>query len=203
MSLLKLLTTGKSLVGLKDAESRYRMTNQRLLPKFGSGKNPFREADASAVMAKEATPTVVEKIPAAASVAPAVAASLSTPAPRAPISSPGAGLLRMGASKARDLALTVQNRWVSQLGSVLSRPARKPMKPAVVPLGPTVPVQGELSLDRIKVMRNDLSDADLEVVTARPARPAPVPSVREQKPAEPAEKARGPVSAQMFNAVNR
>jgi hypothetical protein len=28
-------------------------------------------------------------------------------------------------------------------------------------------VQGELSLDKIKVVRNDLSDADLEVVPAR------------------------------------
>ena len=203
MSLLKLLTTGKSLVGLKDAESRYRMTNQRLLPKFGSGKNPFRDAEATGFIAKEAAPGVVEKISAPASVAPAVAASSPAPAPRAPISSQGAGLLRLGASKARDLAATVQNRWVSQLGSVLSRPARKPMKPAVVPLGPTVPVQGELSLDRIKVMRNDLSDADLEVVPARPARPAPAPAVREQEPAEPAEKARGPVSAPMFNTVNR
>ena len=29
-------------------------------------------------------------------------------------------------------------------------------------------MQGELSLDRIKVVRNDLSDADLEVVPAKP-----------------------------------
>ena len=35
-------------------------------------------------------------------------------------------------------------------------------------------VQGELSLDRVKVMRNDLSDSDLEIVPAR--KPAPVPS---------------------------
>jgi hypothetical protein len=30
-------------------------------------------------------------------------------------------------------------------------------------------VQGELSLGRVKVVRNDLSDSDLEVVEAKPA----------------------------------
>ena len=38
MSLVRLLTAGKSLVGMKDTENRYRMTSQRLLPKFGSAK---------------------------------------------------------------------------------------------------------------------------------------------------------------------
>jgi hypothetical protein len=37
-----------------------------------------------------------------------------------------------------------------------------------------VPVQGELSLDNIKVVRNDLSDADLEVVTRKTAVPKDV-----------------------------
>src|ERR1035441_9387218 len=41
MSLLRLLTAGKSLVGMRDAETRYRVTGQRLLPQFGEGRNPF------------------------------------------------------------------------------------------------------------------------------------------------------------------
>ena len=41
MSLLRLLTTGKSLVGVRDTESRYRLTSQRLLPQFGPARNPF------------------------------------------------------------------------------------------------------------------------------------------------------------------
>ena len=41
MSLGKLLTSGKSLVGLQNAEGRYEMRAQNLLPKFGSEKNPF------------------------------------------------------------------------------------------------------------------------------------------------------------------
>ena len=38
------------------------------------------------------------------------------------------------------------------------------------------PVQGELSLDRVKVMRNDLSDADVEIVPMKPAAKAPAPA---------------------------
>ena len=45
MSLLRLLTTGKSLVGVKDTESRYRVTSERLLPQFGSAKNPFSSTE--------------------------------------------------------------------------------------------------------------------------------------------------------------
>ena len=41
MSLLRLLAAGKSLVGMSDAETRYRVTSQRLLPQFGAGRNPF------------------------------------------------------------------------------------------------------------------------------------------------------------------
>ena len=37
-------------------------------------------------------------------------------------------------------------------------------------------VQGELSLDRVKVVRNDLSDSDLEIVPAKKPSPAPVPA---------------------------
>jgi hypothetical protein len=40
-----------------------------------------------------------------------------------------------------------------------------PFKSASKPGGPPV-VQGELSLDKVKVVRNDLSDSDLELVAA-------------------------------------
>ena len=41
MSLLRLLTSGKCLVALRDTASSYRMRQSHLLPKFGSAKNPF------------------------------------------------------------------------------------------------------------------------------------------------------------------
>ena len=38
MSLLRLLAAGKSLVGMSDAETRYRVTSQRLLPSSARGE---------------------------------------------------------------------------------------------------------------------------------------------------------------------
>ena len=42
MSLLRLLTAGKTLIGLKRSESRYQLHGGQVLPMFGSKKNPFR-----------------------------------------------------------------------------------------------------------------------------------------------------------------
>src|SRR5438552_2255082 len=38
MSLIRLLAAGSSLRGIRDRRSPYKMTQQHLLPKFGSGK---------------------------------------------------------------------------------------------------------------------------------------------------------------------
>lgn len=61
--------------------------------------------------------------------------------------------------------------WVSQWGSKLSSLVSQKPKPArsAIPRFNGQPVQGELSLDNIKVVRNDLSDADLEVVARKTA----------------------------------
>jgi hypothetical protein len=48
MSLLRLLSAGKSLVGIQAAETRYRLTEHRMLPKFGGKKNPFRRTEGPA-----------------------------------------------------------------------------------------------------------------------------------------------------------
>ena len=42
MRLVRLLAVGKSLMGLREADGRYRVTSKRLLPKFPATKNPFR-----------------------------------------------------------------------------------------------------------------------------------------------------------------
>src|SRR5215813_15561178 len=41
MSFLRLLTTGKSWVNVKDSGRRFQMTDPRSMPKFGSEKNPM------------------------------------------------------------------------------------------------------------------------------------------------------------------
>jgi hypothetical protein len=63
MSLMRLLTSGKSLVGMQDNLSRYRLTKQRLLPKFNSKKNPFAppmKAEPAKPATDEAPPAAVE-----------------------------------------------------------------------------------------------------------------------------------------------
>ena len=66
--------------------------------------------------------------------------------------------------------------WKAKLaGLVARRPLKEPK--SAIPRFTKPPVQGELSLDRIKVLRNDLSDSDLEVVPAKPSTAPAAPIV--------------------------
>jgi hypothetical protein len=59
MSLMRLLTSGKTLIGLQDTRPQYRMADPRSMPVFSSAKSPFRKkAEAARAEAKE----LVEKI---------------------------------------------------------------------------------------------------------------------------------------------
>src|SRR5262249_57859158 len=60
--------------------------------------------------------------------------------------------------------------YVSKLAAGLIRSRPRETKPMIASFAPLV--QGELSLDRVKVVRNDLSDSDLEVVRSKPQTPA-------------------------------
>src|SRR5258707_378856 len=53
MSLVRLLTAGKSLVGSKEM-ARYRESPRGSLPKFGSTKDPFRQTTRAQAQAQEA-----------------------------------------------------------------------------------------------------------------------------------------------------
>jgi hypothetical protein len=72
--------------------------------------------------------------------------------------------------------------WVKKLNPLKYLPLRAPGAKAAKSRAVRTPVQTELSLERVKVMRNDLSEADLEVVRARPAQlglaPKATPSVQ-------------------------
>src|SRR5215510_10841154 len=56
MSLMRLLSAGKSLVGVRDNGSRYRMGNPGMLPRFGSQKNPFARGQKGNVETDETGP---------------------------------------------------------------------------------------------------------------------------------------------------
>lgn len=198
MSFAQLLTAGKSLMGLQNSPTRYAMRKKNLLPKFGSGENPFlgrAETKPSREPAK--APSIQEPPWKPAPSAPAQIAPLPERAKEARQetfmslkSEPAQTAKPVTAAKPVTLreANPVQ-QWFQRLNP-LGR-SRKSAAKSAVPKFHRAPVQGELSLDNIKVVRNDLSEADVEVVPARsaakpaPARPgadvtaAPAPTVRE------------------------
>ena len=136
MSLGRLLATGRSLVGLRNGESRYRESKQVRLPKFISPKNPFASSDDnSELQVTVATPVTVSAT--ACSVA-------ATPAKRGP-----SLLVRAGA-------------WFGSLSTKVNPFRGRKERASAAGLQPAEakPKQGELTLERVRVLRNDLSDAD-------------------------------------------
>ena len=148
MSLLRLLTAGKSLVGAKEV-ARYREADPKSMPKFGGKPHPFR-------VNGETAPAVGAEPP-AETATPVASASAGVPAEE-----------RTSQSGARS---GVRTRWWWW--------RRRPKAAAVARFQKPL-VQAELSLDRVKPLRNDLSDCDLEVIPAR--------STGTQKPAEQGQK---------------
>ena len=173
MSLLRLLTTGRSLVSVRDTESRYRLTTQRLLPQFGPTRNPFGSS------ARQEPSSVGTSRP---------AAGLGEASPKGE-----------GRGHARGSWLRVVGLWSAcklKPGALIVRSFEKTATRAT-PQPPKCPVQGELSLDRVRVVRNDLSDADLEVV---PARTGPAPEGLVGKSKTRAEWAWGRVAKRLLPA---
>jgi hypothetical protein len=206
MSLLRLLTTGKSLEGLRDADSRYRLCSQRLLPQFGPARNPFSNRAKPEPAQTAARPLEARRESAAPAAKPATSDPNSEPAAvlQRKVEQPAAP----AKFDARKLAVALWRRfaallsgWQAKLCGLFARSERKAAKSAI-PRFPKPAVQGELSLERIKVVRNDLSDADLEVVPAKapvaPAATAPAPRVFEK--AEVVKSAWGRVTTRILGA---
>jgi hypothetical protein len=193
MSLLRLLTAGKSLVGMQPVAGRYKLSDPRAMPKFGAGKNPFKSKPEKILVAPsaEAPPAGGVAAVKTAEIEPMFATDSATVDDSERVSEPGraaqasAGSV-MGASalpanpvSARSESGGTSRRgralreWFSKakfLKAIWSRPSQGREQ---LHAGDSRPVQGELSLDNIKVMRNDLSDSDLEVIPLRSGPPAP------------------------------
>ena len=167
MNLAKLLVAGKSIINGR-AEVSYRANKHVYLPKFGSVQNPFQ------------SPAGAE--PAEAGAEPVAAPARKVAAPVA------AKTQKIPPWPARQTRAT---SWASKLNPMsIWREA-----PAVE--SAPAPVQSELSLDTVKVVHNDLSDADVEVV--------PIKSRTADKPAlpqiSPPEKAWEYLAERMFHAT--
>jgi hypothetical protein len=206
MSLLRLLTTGKSLVGVKDDESRYLLTSQRLLPHFGPAKNPFSTERSSDPVQTEGRVT--------RDGGENGASEKRCSVPR-PSGKPTAALRRgsndqtgFGSARGHGFIEALRLRAAAVLSGsrttlcgLLGRLLGKVTKP-VIPQFTKQPVQGDLSLDKIKVVRNDLSDADLEVVTASQptALTNAAPGLQTGERAKVPVDARGRVKTRIFSA---
>jgi len=185
MSLMRLLSAGKSWVSGKDEAVRYRLSDPRALPKFGSEKNPFRSTTRSGQPVdsiSSAQPTPPPPLPQQQETVGARSAPV-----RSSQENPTTSALlpeRCHSSDAR--AGTVRapaqppNGWWEKLAAMIpgNRRGSKPTK-ATRALKPAV--QGELSLEKIQVMRNDLSDTDLEVIPAKKQAP-PVKNIAVRQP---------------------
>jgi hypothetical protein len=182
MSLGKLLTAGKSLVGLHNPNGRYHL-RKGALPKFESAKNPFAVKVPAQVPERE--PNLPKLTPAEMAAAdlkktqriplvgePKIVAKpeskpiqpIQPVQPTQPVRQPEP--LR---------ATAAVDGWLKKINPMVWLGSRKPAqtKPAIQRFSKGhAPVQGELSLDNIKVMRNDLSETDVEVVPAK-SRPTP------------------------------
>jgi hypothetical protein len=173
MSLGKLLTTGKSLVGLHNSGARYQL-RKGALPKFESSKNPFasRPHEEPSVANAEREPQLPKLTP-----AETAAANLKkTQRLPAPVAQAEVPLEKSQPVESVKPAPVVDN-WLKKINPLVWLGSRKPAPAkSAAPRFGKAPVQGELSLDNIKVMRNDLSETDVEIVPrkARPAKELPM-----------------------------
>jgi hypothetical protein len=138
MSFGKLLAAGKSWVG-GDGIGRYRMQKNIRLPKFISPRNPFKSETTEEVAA---LPAVTPELPVAAVGAVSSANGVSRWA-------------CLGARLRRFAMYCLDHNPFSHSGQTKLPSIPRFGKPGV---------QGELSLDKVKVVRSDLAHTDLEVV---------------------------------------
>jgi hypothetical protein len=169
MNLMKLLTVGRSLNGGKPVSGHYKV-QQILLPKFASSVRPSRTAIAARKMAisqkVEAGPT-----PVAANVgAPAIERSIdSSPGMDKTQKIPAGKVLKRTEPKKFSLSVRIIALIQKQIAAVKKRlfPVRSKKKSGVIA------TQAEWNLEKVTVARNDLSEADLEIVTPKGLAAAP------------------------------
>ncbi len=171
MGLMQLLTVGRSLGRINDQPSRYKMTQQCLLPKFGSASAPEDQArETSETTNQVFAKTDIQKNPPNNAGAAIDRKSMNA----VQTIEPGAAAANEAASR----PAFPRGRW-----TLFKNPFVKVAKPAPV----KAPEQAELRLDAVKPVRNDLADADLELVQAARRVPAPSAQGTEQSSADGAE----------------
>jgi hypothetical protein len=193
MSLMKLLSAGKSLMNSGEPMGRYRLDTGYRLPKFGPKKNPFLKPpeEKPAGQVEMQMPAPIQKAAEQVRLSPVeLQAAALKETQRLPVEAPLVPPLeKLHPVLAMldwmdDTAVTLKAR-IGKLEFSKLVPKRKPVAPLPV-VQETVagPLQPELSLEKVRVMRNDLSDADLEIVAvkAEPIVQPKVKAVRRESP---------------------
>jgi hypothetical protein len=144
MSFIRLLAAGRSIAGLRKSRGPFKMTQENLLPHFeplqADGKPPAAPAGSTLDLF-------------ASSHAGAVADAASVE------NAPGAEKREAG----RKTSMFSCWKWpLKKLGSLLRRGPRGPRLKSQ----PRRQVQSEFPLAQIRVVRNDLSDSDIELIPA-------------------------------------
>ena|ERR1051326_1099651 len=178
MSLMRLLAVGSSLRGLKDRRSPYKMTQQHLLPKFGATTSKGTESKSAPApgigvalpkaqspcegFAKCARPAgdnergdmkAIEITMRDESAGTAMAEEAASPTP-AQSAEVGNSLEVAARKRSWNLGeITRLWHWARSKNPFQSKASDQ-----------KEPVQAELRLDAIQVVRNDLNEADLEVI---------------------------------------
>src|SRR5213082_388952 len=182
MSLIKLLSVSQSLVGGRNQPGRYKMADQNLLPKFAPVGRPISLAPKR--KPQEALTQNKSDKPKPTTTASGIENAPGDPeldliqGKTSPLVGSTAEVVTTVSTKPPPAvcvnALPASTNWFRLRHNPFgTQPAEKI---SVLPLAQT-----ELSLDAVKPVRNDLSDADLEVVSGKP----------ETKPSG-AQKPRGP-----------
>ena len=135
---------GKSIFGGGESAA-YRLNRRAYLPKFNEGKNPFapKTPDAAPEPAKEKAAAPVQKSP--------------PPYAFKPVHIPQ-GLVASAPQPVKP-AKTARQGWTTRLNPFRAAPEEPKESPAAT--------QPELSLNAVKVVHNDLADADVEVVPVK------------------------------------
>jgi len=188
MGLMQLLAAGRSLGKIGDQPSRYKMTQQSLLPRFGSVKAP--EERVPGVGATGSNQVIAQTELKQSS--PGFAATVND-------------RKNMNAVQPKPQEVTVPKTAVTRPAFPTGRWTlfKNPFSKAPKPKPVEAPAQSELSLDLVKPVRNDLSDADLELV--QPVKRAvenvvPVTERVEPLAAAPEGAAWGRIKTQFFGA---
>jgi len=204
MSLIRFLSFGsRGLTKGAPPMGRYRLPDGSLIPNFGAGKNPFTT---------KALPPQRDPSPAAGATARAASTQAAPPSPAplhralrvraAQVFARTGPAVRAALSRIRPVwAQAVQ--WGRRLPAALMArmPRRKrpvPFASSVAPL-PGRAMQGELSLENVRVVRNDLTDTDYEVVCSETATASPVKRVPQTVPMTAEPRALGRLAERLFS----